>query len=269
MRRFSAEYLDRTRRGLWDDRTALEPLAFSSRSHVVDVGCGSGSLSRVIAEEAPDARLTAIDADMSLLQVARDRGVQTAAVGDATRLPLGTEIADLVACQALLVNLPDPSVAVSEFVRVSTELVAAVEPDNGEVSVTSTVGSEASLAAEARDLYLAGVSTDVAPGDRIAQLFEEAGLVDIETRRRHHEKRTEPPYSENALRDAKRKAAGGGLTDHGAQFRRVLTETEFDDLQTRWQAMGRDVAEQMAERVYERLEVVPFDVTVGRIPSSR
>lgn len=269
MRRFSEEYLDRTRRGLWDDRTALEPLSFCSRDHVVDVGCGSGSLSQVIAEEAPDARLTALDADASLLKTARDRGIQSAVVGDGTQLPLGTDVADLVVCQALLVNLPEPSVAVSEFARVSTELVAAVEPDNGDVSVTSTVGSEAPLAAEARELYLAGVSTDVAPGGRTAQLFEDAGLVDIHTRRRRHEKRIEPPYSETALQDAKRKISAGGLTDHSAQFRRVLSEGEFDELQTRWRAMGRNVADQMAESVYERLEVVPFDVTVGRVPVSR
>ncbi|ERH04479.1 MAG: methylase involved in ubiquinone/menaquinone biosynthesis, partial [Halorubrum sp. J07HR59] len=120
VRQFSPEYLDRTRRGLWDDRAALDPLALSSREHVVDVGCGSGSLSQVIAEEAPQARLTAIDADPALLQVARERGTQSILAGDGTRLPLQSDVADLVACQALLVNLAEPANAVAEFVRVST-----------------------------------------------------------------------------------------------------------------------------------------------------
>ena len=269
VRQFSPEYLDRTRRGLWDDRAALDPLTLSSREHVVDVGCGSGSLSQVIAEEAPQARLTAIDADPALLQVARERGTQSILAGDATRLPLQSDVADLVACQALLVNVAEPANAVAEFVRVSTELVAAIEPDNGDVTVTSTVDTEAPLAAKARELYLTGVNTDVAPGTRIAELFAEAGLVDIHTRRRNHTKRVTPPYSEDHLTDAKRKASGSGLAGHATQFERVLSTEQFDSLQSRWRAMGRDIIEQMTEGAYERSEVVPFDVTVGRLPADR
>jgi SAM-dependent methyltransferase len=180
-------------------------------------------------------------------------------------LPLRENAADLVACQALLVNLPDPAAAVREFARVSADLVAAVEPDNAGVAVESTVDAESSLSATLREAYLAGVETDVALGEGVADLFREAGLSDVRTRRHYHEKRTEPPYDAAEIEGAKRKATGTVLTDHERELRRVLSDSEYDELKRKWRAMGREAAEQVSSGEYRRVEVVPFDVTVGRV----
>ena len=158
MRRFTADYLERTRRGMWESRGALESLDLDGRRRILDVGCGTGELTRVLAEEAPEAAVVGVDADTDLLAAARDAATeaQPAArddpegvregnpashdidycAGDATRLPFPDDAFDLVVCQALLINLPEPATAVREFARVSSELVAAVEPDNGDVKVT-------------------------------------------------------------------------------------------------------------------------------------
>lgn len=264
VREFSAEYLRRTREGMWEDRTALSPLELGSRESVLDVGCGTGELSRVLTEECP-GRVVGCDADRDLLSTARDRVPVVA--GDALRLPFPDDSFDLVVCQALLINLPDPAAAVGEFARVSTDLVATIEPDNGQVTVDSSVDREPALEARAREAYVEGVETDVELGADARELFAEVGLDGIESRRYDHERLTEPPYDEAALADARRKATGAGLEDDRAtMLAGSMDEGEYDDLRTAWREMGRTVVDQIGDREYRRREVVPFHITVGRVP---
>ncbi|WP_339102580.1 methyltransferase domain-containing protein [Haloterrigena salinisoli] len=270
MREFSEDYLRRTREGMWDDsREALEPLALDSRQRVLDVGCGTGELSRVLREETPDdATVVGCDVDRELLEIAADHDDPVPVVaGDALRLPFADDSFDLVVCQALLINLPDPAAAVAKFARVSTDLVAAVEPNNATVEIDSSVDREDRLERRARSAYLDGVATDVALGADARTAFEDAGLEVCETRRYDHVRTVEPPYSEMALLAARRKATGAGLADdRETMLSGRLTEAEYDDLRSAWREMGRDVIEQMEAREYRREESVPFFVTVGRVP---
>jgi len=249
---------------MWDDgRGALAALDLPNRRRILDVGCGTGELTRVLADEAAGATVVGVDADRGLLRVARERTGLECLAGDATRLPAADGAVDLAVCQALLVNLPAPREAVAELARVSSGLVAAIEPDNAAVEVESTVPEEATVEREARAAYIEGAATDVALGAGAAAPFRAAGLADVETARYRHEKRIEPPYSEAALADARRKATGAGLDDH-PELTRALSTAEYDDLRRRWRAVGRAVVAGMAAGDYERREVVPFAVTVGR-----
>ncbi|MFC6730817.1 class I SAM-dependent methyltransferase, partial [Natronoarchaeum mannanilyticum] len=73
MREFSADYLSDTREGMWDDsREALDPIELDRWDSVLDVGCGTGELSAVLAEET-DGEVVVDDADPSLLGLARER----------------------------------------------------------------------------------------------------------------------------------------------------------------------------------------------------
>lgn len=257
---------------MWEsgDREALAPLDLSSRECVLDVGCGTGELTRVLASET-DGRVVGVDADADLLAVAREETGLPVVAGDATRLPCPDDAVDLVVCQALLVNLPDPAAALREFARVSSDSVAVVEPDNGDVGVDSSVEREVTLERRVRDAYMRGVDTDVSLGDRLPDLFASAGLSEVDTRRYYHEKRVEPPYGEHELRDAARKASGAGLADHETELRRALDGSEnengdaYDGLRREWREMGRDVVRAMQAGDYRRVELVPFDVVVGRV----
>ncbi|MFB6138345.1 MAG: class I SAM-dependent methyltransferase [Halobacteriaceae archaeon] len=264
MRRFSAEYLAYAREGLWEgERAALEPLALPDQDAVLDAGAGSGEFTRVLREEAgPDATVLAADADRDLLADAPPPRL----AADATRLPLRDGAVDLVACQALLVNLPDPAAAVEAFARVASDRVACVEPDNAAVAVRSTVDVEAPLARRVREAYLSGVETDVALGDA-SDLFRAAGLVDVETREVHHTRVTEPPYGAAAVEAARRKARGDRI-DAVAETLAAggLSGEELSAVAADWRAMGRTAVEQMAAERYRRAEVVPYHVTVGRVP---
>ncbi|PSP36946.1 SAM-dependent methyltransferase [Halobacteriales archaeon QH_2_66_30] len=264
MRCFTAEYLEATREGMWEDsRDALADLALGSRERVLDVGAGTGELTGVLREETP-GEVVALDADSELLgEVPAPR-----VLGDATRLPFRDSEFDLVVCQALLVNLPEPEHALEEFARVSSDRVAVVEPvepDNSAVRIDSTVTAEPPLARRARELYLDAVGTDASIGDA-SDLFAEVGLSEVTVRRYDHERAIEPPYSERAVESARRKASGAGLdTDRETILAGGTTPEEFDDLRQEWRAMGREAAAQMQDGEYRQREVVPFFVTVGHV----
>ncbi|WP_440990749.1 methyltransferase domain-containing protein [Haloarchaeobius baliensis] len=263
MRRFDAEYLEHTRSGMWaDSRAALDPLELGSADSVLDVGCGTGEFSRVLAEET-DGQVVGCDADPELLAVAGE--FVPVVAGDATRLPFRDGAFDVVTCQALLVNLPDPAVAVEEFARVAADRVAVVEPDNAAVTVDSTVEREAGLARAARAAYIAGSDVDPALGSDAAGLLREAGLVDVEMRRYEHTRTVAPPYDEADLQAVAKKASGAGLASDEASLRATLSDAEYDDLRESWREMGREAAAQAADGDYRRVETVPFYVTTGRV----
>jgi ubiquinone/menaquinone biosynthesis C-methylase UbiE len=262
VRRFSPEYLRDTRRGLWDDRSALGPLDLDHRTRILDVGAGTGEFTHILREASP-ATVVAVDADWDLLRAGE---VDESVVGDATRLPFRTDAFDLVVCQALLINLPEPAAAIREFARVSSELVAAVEPDNSDVTIESSVESEPALARRARNYYMAGLETDVSLGPRVSTLFRDAGLRDIQVTRTLHERSVNPPYSDAAVESARRKATASRLTDQRTtMLRGQLSVHEFESLRDDWQAMGRTVVDQMAGEEYRRRATVPFYVTAGRV----
>lgn len=261
MRRFTAEYLETTRDGMWaDSREALAELQLETRERVLDVGAGTGELTSVLQEECT-GEVVALDADPSLLAHFSGSGVS----GDATRLPFRDETFDLVVCQALLINLPDPATAIAEFSRVASECVATVEPDNSAVTIESTVDAEPPLARRARELYLRGLATDATLG-AVPALFEENGLTDVTVSQYNHARTIEPPYTEQALESARRKASGEGLeTDRETILAGDTTAETFDTLRQDWRAMGREVIRQMQEETYRQREIVPFYVTVGHI----
>jgi SAM-dependent methyltransferase len=251
---------------MWaDSRAALAPLSLDGRERILDAGAGTGELARVLTAESP-AEVVCLDADPGLLSVAREETDLDVVAGDAVRPPFPDDAFDLVVCQALLVNLPDPTAALRAFGSLSRDAVAAIEPDNADVGVDSTVEAEVTLERQVREAYIEGVETDVAMGDRLVSAFRTAGLESIETRRYYHRKVVEPPYEEASLSAAARKASGAGLADHETELRRVLSAEEYDALRREWREMGRAVVEAMQEETYRRAEVVPFDVVVGRVP---
>jgi SAM-dependent methyltransferase len=260
MRRFSADYLRRTREGLWDDREALADLHLHECDSVLDVGCGTGELTGVLAEES-GGRVVGCDRDPDLL-AHLPAGVDRVR-GDALALPLPDDAVDLVVCQALLVNLPDPAAAAREFTRVARERVAVVEPDNGAVTVESTVDAEPALARRARERYVAGVDADVALGEDAADVLRAAGLEDVQVRRRDHDRVVEPPYSEAELSAVARKASGAALRESRDEM--AGSEEALDALRSDWRTMGRTALEQVRDGDYRRREVVPFYVAVGSV----
>lgn len=97
---------------LEDLRSTLNPGA-----SVLDVGAGTGAMSRKMLEIEPDLDLTMLDSSPRMLGLANDLP-GTPIIGDAGALPFGEERFDLVVSAWVIETVEDPMAAVSEMLRV-------------------------------------------------------------------------------------------------------------------------------------------------------
>jgi len=120
---------DRMREDFFDETIAdsiVKASGVKPDSTVVDVGCGTGFLTRRFAELAQNTgKIVGVDLSPSMLQVARDnlakRGLPQSVdlrVGDAEDLPVEDGFADAVVGNMILHHCPRPKQAISEMARV-------------------------------------------------------------------------------------------------------------------------------------------------------
>lgn len=111
-----------------------EFLGLSDGLRILDLGCGSGFFSRIVAEQC-QAEIVGVDVDKQLLDgargLARDQnlGIEYV-VGDVTATAFADGSFDLVMCAIMLEAYPDVTLPLSEMKRVCKEggAVAAIEP---------------------------------------------------------------------------------------------------------------------------------------------
>jgi SAM-dependent methyltransferase len=103
----------------------LRHLPLAGAHRVLDVGCGSGSMSRLIARAFPDVEVVGVDIREQYLDYARARaraeGIRnlTFESADVFALPFPDESFDLVWSKYLLQWLREPKAALAEFKRVT------------------------------------------------------------------------------------------------------------------------------------------------------
>ena len=103
----------------------LRYLPISTADRVLDVGCGSGSMSRLIARSFPDAEVVGVDLREQYLDFARARasaeGIRnlTFRHGDVFALPFADASFDVVWTKYLLQWLKEPKSALAELKRVT------------------------------------------------------------------------------------------------------------------------------------------------------
>lgn len=86
-------------------------------SDVLDVGCGTGSLSLLMADAGH--RVVGVDLSPRMVEAARAKCPRaTFSVGDAAEPPMGVASVDAVVVRHLLWTLPDPPLALGRWVRV-------------------------------------------------------------------------------------------------------------------------------------------------------
>jgi SAM-dependent methyltransferase len=101
---------------------------------VLDIGCGQGHTSRMLAAQFPDAEVVGLEYDANLVSFAGARSNNTRVrfeQGDATKLSFAQGSFDLVFTRYLLVHLPEPDLVIREMFRVLRPGGRAVsfEPD--------------------------------------------------------------------------------------------------------------------------------------------
>lgn len=113
------EDLDRLRLLLQE---GLSELGVGPRETVVDIGCGTGNLTRAILDcLSPEGRVVAVDFSPAMIAVAREKihdGRVSWNVADACRLPIGDGRCDRVFCLGVWPHFRDPDGVAREVFRV-------------------------------------------------------------------------------------------------------------------------------------------------------
>lgn len=149
-------------------------------SRIVDVGCGNGVFTaHLLSRSSPESLAIGVDLDRGGLVEARTRKDVESVLGDARRIPIRSDFADLVICRRLLLNLSAPIEVLREMVRVAKpgRLVAGIEPDFLSERGFSTLPGELDFLQKLLQLTSAG--SDLAFGPKTVALFRRARLEDI------------------------------------------------------------------------------------------
>ncbi len=167
-------------------RQFIEWLSAAPGSVWLDVGCGTGALTRTILEMASPLCLIAVDRSQPFIEYLRstleDRRF-CCSVQDARNLGLEQETCDLVVSGLALNFVPEPQQAIREMARVTKSggCVAAYVWDYGEMQLMRYFWDAArQLDPAVRELD-EGVRFQMWKPELLANLFRRAGLEDVET----------------------------------------------------------------------------------------
>jgi SAM-dependent methyltransferase len=116
-------------------RQVLDRIPRDSIAKILDLGCGQGNTTRMLAEHFPSASVTGLEYDANLIGQASIDPSNPPAVqfkqGDASELPYPAASFDLVFTRYMLLHVPDPPRVIREMLRVTRAggFVVAYEPD--------------------------------------------------------------------------------------------------------------------------------------------
>ena len=174
--------------GVWSQRAGdsfLEWLAPAPGLRWLDVGCGNGAFTELIAGRCAPASLSGIDPSVNQLAYARARPALRRVefgAGDAMALPFADDTFDVAVMPLVIFFVPDPEKGVAEMARVVTGggLVTAYAWD-----MVSGGFPYESLRAEMRGLGVPipqAPSNDASRLEALQDLWFRAGLDAIEAR---------------------------------------------------------------------------------------
>jgi ubiquinone/menaquinone biosynthesis C-methylase UbiE len=148
-------------RRVWLDEVQLPPAA-----HVLDVGCGTGVTTRLLAALPQAGRVVGIDPGHHLIRTARALAHDLPRVefqeGDATQLPFAEASFDAIVMDSVLSHVSDPRAVVSEALRVLKPAGMLAVFDGDYATATISLGAhdplqacvDAMMARSVKDRYL-------------------------------------------------------------------------------------------------------------------
>ena len=153
----------------------------------LDVGCGTGALSRKILERNAPARVLGIDASEAFVSHARAHIAHAHAefrVGDARALPVADEEFDAAVSGLVLNFVSDPKKAVAEMLRATRPggtIAVYVWDYAGEMQMMRKFWDAAAALDPAAEKLDEGLRFPICQSDALRALFAEAGLREVDT----------------------------------------------------------------------------------------
>jgi ubiquinone/menaquinone biosynthesis C-methylase UbiE len=151
-------------------------------ARILDAGCGSGSMARLLASAHPTAQIVGADLRHDYVAFARERAAQEGLSnvefqqGDIFRLPFPDASFDAVWSKYVLQWVKEPHLAIAEFRRVSKAGAFVVCANFDGFAVTHW--PEDPVLQPVLDQVFRGL-VDPFVGRKMAPMFKAAGLVDI------------------------------------------------------------------------------------------
>jgi SAM-dependent methyltransferase len=101
----------------------LDDLDLEADARVLEIGCGTGAVTRTLAARFPSGRVVGVDPSAIFVERARALAGDTAhlsfEVGDGRALPFANESFDAVVCHTTLCHVPGPELVLAETRRLT------------------------------------------------------------------------------------------------------------------------------------------------------
>lgn len=167
-------------------RLGLEAAEIGKVSRAADIGCGTGTVSRWIAERiGPSGRVDAIDIAPEQIDVARSTPAAPGsaaihyATGSVYEPTLEESAFDLVFCRLVLCHLKEPGNAVAQMARLLRPggRLVLVDMDLRDIFTMPPCDQYPTFVREAVIPLQAAIGVDYSVGLRLPELMSEAGLA--------------------------------------------------------------------------------------------
>lgn len=226
------------------ERIILPLLDLPQGGRVLDVGCGNGGISFLLAGLRPDSHIAGIDLEPKPLEDAAAFAARsgytnlTFEQGDAHQLRFEDGVFDGVLCQTVLTHVRNAQAVIGEMARVLKPggvFFAAEYTDNGAVSSYDNVHFEKRDEAWRREycrinqLYAKGKQAlgrgDDSVGVRVPLLATQAGLEVYDVRLNDRAMHVFPPYRHEKQRNYLELSRTANAPDADGKWLKLTTET--------------------------------------------
>jgi SAM-dependent methyltransferase len=214
--------------------SVLEKIDFPPNARCLDLGCGIGETTRLIASFLKQGgSCLGVDQNPELIQAASQaaNGLPVSfQQGDAMRLPFEDGAFDFVFTRYLLTHLPQPETNIREMLRVARPggTVMAIEPD-----ASSQASYPHSWAYERLPGLVTPLGLDVIIGRKLVALFRAAGAKHFRV-----EAFTAIEHGDDTVRRLWRMTVQSMAA--GIQGRNAMSAAEFDELIAEFQRVEQD-----------------------------
>ena len=177
--------------------TYLDGLDLPDRAAVVEIGCGTGAISRVLAARPGVGEVTGVDPSPVFLDRARELSASVANLsfrqGDGRDLPLPDGSFNLAVLHTVLSHVPGPEVVLAQAFRVLRP-GGALAVFDGDYNTVSVATGPADPLQACVDAFVQGSCHDPWVIRRLPGLAAAAGFTGIGLRSHGYAQITEPAY---------------------------------------------------------------------------